>query len=78
MDRKYNNSHNGLNGTVRCIITCVNRIRNAPSLTHKGRCLLVDINTLLESLDKETWTFRQELDGHATKMKHKNEREFPS
>ena len=74
--RDYNNSHNGINGSVRCIITYMRRVDQAPSLTPTGRIITTQINKLLAILDEETWTFRQELDGNITMMKHKNERKF--
>ena len=74
--RNYNNSHNCLNGSVRCIITYMRRIDQAPSLTPVGRIITTQINKLLSILDEETWTFRRELDGSTTMMKHKNERKF--
>ncbi len=76
MGRKYNNSHNGLNGTVRMITSYAGHIRRAPSLTPSGRRLIIEIERLLYYLDEETWTFRRELDGGITLMKHKNERRF--
>ena len=74
--RDYNNSHNCLNGSVRCVMTYARTIRGATSLTHRGRRLIIEVERLLAFLDKETWTFRQELDGSVTTMKHKNERKF--
>ena len=76
MGRKYNNSHNGLNGTVRMIKTYSKSVRSAHSLTPKGRLLIIEVERLLALLDEETWTFRRELDGTTTTMKHKNERKF--
>ena len=77
MDRKYNNSHNGLNGTVRLITTHMKRVASAPSLTLMGKIITIQINRLLLILDEETWTNRLEPNGKITKMKHKNERKFP-
>ncbi len=74
--REYNNSHNGLNGTVQMLKTYAANIRRAPSLTPDGRAITIDIERLLERLDKETWRWRQELDGTTTLMNHKNKRRF--
>ena len=76
MDRKYNNTHNGINGSVRCIITYMRRVTQAPSLTWSARNIACEINILLKALDEETWTWRRELNGSQTLMKHKNERKF--
>ena len=76
MDRKYNNSHNGLNGTVRMVLTYMKFIKCAPSLTSIGRKLVSDIELKLEYLDQETWEYRVEPDGKQTIMRHKNKREF--
>ncbi len=76
MTRKYNNSHNGLNGSVRMLLTHVSRIRRAPSLTPRGRALIVEVEVRLMLLDKETWAFRRELDGSTSLMNHKNKRRF--
>ncbi len=76
MGRKYNNSHNGLNGTVRCIMTHMKRVTQAPSLTPMARAVACEVNALLLSLDEETWRHRRELNGHITLMKHKNPRKF--
>ena len=76
MGRKYNNSHNGLNGTVQMMMRYLIGIRRAPSLTPRGRRLIIEIERLLERLDEETWTFRRELNGDITIMKHKNKRDF--
>ena len=78
IERAYNNSHNALNGTVQSIIAQMKRVTQAPSLTPMGRIIVTQINRLFSILDEETWTNRQELNGHITTMKHKNEREFPS
>ena len=75
-DRKYNNSHNALNGTVRMLLTYVKRLAQAPSLTPDARKTVSGINIMLKYLDQETWRWRQEVDGSLTLMKHNNKREF--
>ena len=74
--RNYNSSHNCLNGSVRCVMAYTRTIRSAPSLTPRGRRLIIEVERLLDMLDEETWTFRQESNGITTKMEHKNERKF--
>ncbi len=76
MGRIYNNSHNGLNGTVQMMMRYAGHVRRTPSLTRRGSRLISEIERLLYQLDEETWTFRRELDGSTTMMKHKNERKF--